>query len=436
VAACALALAVAAPAQDAPDDPLLASLIEEALQHHPELQAAQAGVSAAQARPEQARALPDPMLLLDYTNDGWAFSLGREPMTTLELMVSQQLPWPGKRDLRGRIAQSEVGLAAAQVERARLGLEARVRRAYTELRLARQSLTLVAEQEEALRSIEGVTRARYAVGQGAQQDVVRIQIEVTRIQQQRLERTLQEQVALAELNQLLTRAADTPLSSEAPLALEPEPRPEAALLEDASGLSPELAAAAASVERERLAVDLARRDFKPDLAVQGGYMNRGSLPPMWRAGAGIELPVQRGRRRAALAEAEARLQGAQRRLESLKLLLRFRTQERVSRLRSIEEEARLFERGVIPQDELSVQSAVASYQAGTVPFISVLEAHSSLYRDRAAHLRLLATHEATRAGLAEISLEAPGAMPAAATGPTLGGGGMSAGPASASMDPQ
>ena len=57
--------------------------------------------AAARSRPAQARSLPDPMLSVGYTNDGWAPSLGARDMTLLALMGSQELPYPGKLGLRG-----------------------------------------------------------------------------------------------------------------------------------------------------------------------------------------------------------------------------------------------------------------------------------------------------------------------------------------------
>ena len=58
-----------------------------------------------------------------------------------------------------------------------------MKRAYYGLLLSRELLALIREQEEIWRQIEGVARARYAVGQGAQQDVLRVQVEVTRVEQ-------------------------------------------------------------------------------------------------------------------------------------------------------------------------------------------------------------------------------------------------------------
>ncbi len=417
------ALLAAPPAQlrAQPDgtDATLDALVAEALANNPDVLAAAESATAAEARPEQARSLPDPMLSLQYTNDGWRPTLGEMQMTTLALMGSQTLPWPGKRGLRAAIAQSDAARAGESVERARLTLAAAVKRAFWGLALARETLDLLAEQHQISRSAEAVARGRYVVGQGTQQDVLRAQVEVTRYEQQRVEQQAELAVREAELNRLLNRAADAPAPETPRLVLRPRAVELAALWAEAEARSPELRAAALAREREELAARLARKDFRPDLTVQAGYMNRGGLDPMWQAGVGLNLPVFRGRRRAAVAEAQARGRGAARAAEAVRAELRFRTQERAVQLRAAEALARLYTEGLIPQGRLAYEAAIASYQAGKVPFLTVLEALSSLYADRAGQLRVVAADERIKAALDEASLEPTSEMPAAA-GPGMG----------------
>src|SRR5258706_588740 len=141
-------------------------------------------------------------------------------------------------------------------------------------------------------------------------------------------------IGRAELNRLLARTADAPLETTGHLALRPDVRSAEERLVEAEGASPELRAGAVVIDRDRLAASLARKDFRPDFTVQAGYMSRGSLDPMWQAGGGITLPIHRKRLASGLAEAEARSRESTRRLESMRLQLRFRTEERLRPLRA------------------------------------------------------------------------------------------------------
>jgi len=398
------------------EDPLLASLIDEALAKNPDVAAARQAAAAAGQRPAQARSLPNPMFSVGYTNDGWSPSLGEMQMTNLAFMASQEIPYFGKRGLRGEVASREAGQVEQQAERVGRSITAAVKRAYYGLLLSRNLLDLIRDQEDIWKQIEGVARARYAVGQGAQQDVLRVQVEVTRIEQLRAEQEAEAEIRLAELNRLLARAAIAPLETPARLALRPVAASLDQLFDWATAISPEVRGAGLGVERATLAINLARKEFKPDFSVQAGYMNRGGLDPMWQAGIGISIPLYRRRLSAGLAEAEAQLRSNQSAVESVRLQLRFRTQERLTQIKTTERIATLYGEGIVPQDRMSVEAALANYQTGKVPFIAVLEALTTLYNDRATHFRLLASHEQTLASLEEASLEPTSAMASAGAG--------------------
>jgi outer membrane protein TolC len=423
-----LAGAPAASAQskgsDVSDSPTLAALVEEALARNPDIRAAGEALRAARTRPAQASARRDPSLALTYTNDGWSPSLGDMPDANLSLMLSQDLPWPGKRRLRGEIASKEAERVEQQLARARLSVAASVRRAYAGLLQARALLELTREQAEVWRQIEGVARARYSVGQGNQQDVLRAQIELTRIGQALTEQEAEGAVRRAELNRLLDRDAEAPLETSDALAPATPAAPLQQELERLAAASPELRAARASVEAAKLLLDLARKEYRPDLTLLAGYMNRGGLDPMWQAGVAINLPLNRKRRASGVAEAEAQLRSAEAGLRSIELQLRYRTQERLAQLAAALETAALYRDGVVPQGGLNVEAAIASYQAGRVPFVAVLEALTTLYVDRITLLRLYAGSARIRASLDEASLEStsdlPGMAPAAMA-PARGG---------------
>jgi len=386
-------------------DEALASLIEEALARSPDLLAARESAAAARTKPDQARALPETGFSVLYTNDGGAFSLGEREMTTLAFTASQTLPWPGKRSTRAGQAELSAGQAAQQVERARLSTIASVKKAYYGLALARQELALVNERGDIWRELEGVARARYAVGQGVQQDVLRVQVEVTRVEQQKAEQQVRIETLLSELNRLRDRELEAPIETPPALAIVPETRalPELYALMDR--VSPELASAALDVEREQLAGKLASLDRRPDVGVTGGYMYRGSLDPMWQAGFSLALPTDTRRARGEEAEARARASSASHRVEAIRALLRARTKTRLARLESTERIASLYGKGIVPQSQMSVESALANYKAGRIPFLTVLEALRTLYGDRSTHLTLLAEHAMVAASLEEASLE-------------------------------
>jgi len=424
------------------DDPLLASLIEEALEKNPAVMATREAAAAARFRPPQARSLPNPMFAAEYTNDGLSPSLGSQEMTTLAFMWGQEFPYAGKRGLRADVLARAADQVDQQLERVKLSVAAAVKRAYYDLLLSRDLLELIREQQEIWRQTEGVIRARYAVGRGAQPDVLRAQVEVVRIERLQVEQEAEAEIRIAELNQLLDRPAGTPLVTEVRLALSTVDEELKEILQRLEALSPEMKSASLGVARSELGVALAQKEFKPDFLVQGGYMNRGGLDPMWIAGLGISVPLYRERLKSGLSEAQADSRSSERLLEWIRLMLRFRTEERLAQLEAAERIAVLYAGGVIPQDRLSVDASMSSYQTGQTPFVTVLETLTTLYNDLATHLQILANYEKIRASLEEASLEETstlsmggGAMPSAGGGMTTTGsmGGSEASSGSRSM---
>jgi cobalt-zinc-cadmium efflux system outer membrane protein len=424
----ALGQTAAAPAGD---DPVLQALVAEALAHNPDLLAAQSAIAAAQAATARASVRPDPMVSMTYTNDGWAPSLGAMPMTTLGFMVSQQLPYSGKLQLRADMAASQARQFAPPLARARLSIEAAVTRAYYGLLLARELLSLTAEQRTLWQQIEVVVRERYAVGQGAQPDVLRVQTEVTRVEQRAIEQAAEAELRLAEINRLLARSPDAPLETPARLVLTPLAGSAQDAVDQARAISPELVGAGLAIETSTAAAALARRDLKPDFTIQGGYMNRGGLDAMWVAGVGVSWPFNKKARESAIAEAEIRAKGGQHVIESMELQLAWRTRERFTRAKTAEKLVALYDGGIVPQDQMTVEAAIANIQTGKVPFVSVLEAMTALYADRWARTGLVADHARLRASLREASLDATPDMPAGAAavvaGPSTGQAGSMSG---------
>ncbi len=438
LSSCLAAAALAAEAVPAPPpgrpDAVLEQLLLEAEANAPELRAARAETAAAEQRPAQAGALPDPAISVTWINDGWAPSLGERDMTTLELMLSQALPPSGQRGLLRQRAASDATLAGVRVEAARRSLRAAVKRAWAGLRQARAELQLAREQRELLAQIEGVARARYAVGQGGQQDVLRAQVELTRVETRLATLEAEANQRQAAINRRLARDLAAPLptaASDAPdLRLDPVGDDDLAWLASLSAESPELQAQATSRERARLDLELARRASKPAWGFEAGYASRGGLDPLWRGGLSLSLPLRRGRIDAGLAEAEARGRSAEARQQALRADLALFVRQRLLALRAVERSVTIYEQGLLPQGRLSVEAAVASYQAGKVPFVTVLEAQASLYSDRSGLLRLLAGHATLRAGLEEIQVEAsdlPALEPAAAAAASATGLAMSMG---------
>ncbi len=374
-------------------DPSMKALLEETLARNPDLMAARERASASNARIAPAGALSDPVVSFGY-DKGEAWLPGGGADTGPRIGFSQELPFSGKRALRRDVSARESELAQHAIAAVSLSVTYALRKAVADLLLARESIAIIQDQRRATSDIEELTRARYSAGLGSQLDVLRAQAEVARFDQMRLHEEGLVAAAIAEVNRLRGQPEGTTVEIAGRLkdlmGREIEVPPLAAVLARAHQASPELHAALTLVERNRLAIDLARRNLKPDFVVSSSYAFRGSLPDRWSAEVGIVLPAYRkSRQRQAIVEAEAQYRQAQAEQEGMSLKARSSVEKAYADFKAAVLEARTIEREVLVIDALAVESALAGFRSGQTPFIAVLEAHRVLYEDQRQHAELL-----------------------------------------------
>jgi len=422
---------VSTPDPAAGEDPLLLSLVQEALARNPDLGQAKVLVAADRERIPQARALPDPTLSLGIQNDGFKkIEVGQMETSFYQVMVTQGLPWPGKRALRGAVAELGARATEVGVDRTRLTVEADVRRGYTGLLLIRSQLRLLEDQAVFLKQAEATARSRYEVGEGAQADLLRAQLERTRLSQARARLQAQERTALAQINRLRGAAPQDPIPTLRTLQQLPDPRPVPAdFLAQAETRSPELRAARLGVEQAQRNLDLARLDRRPDFSVSAGLMPRGGLDPMWTASIGITLPLwQNNKQKRAVAEQEYRQTASGWEVERVRCLLAQRIQERASDLDASLQVLGLYRAGLLVQSEGTFRSTLTQYEVGKLPFVSVLEALNGWVADQSGLVQAQAQAQAIQIALTELNLgPTPEIGAAALPGSSMGGGSQSGG---------
>ncbi|MCL4523761.1 MAG: TolC family protein, partial [Acidobacteria bacterium] len=303
----------------------LADLVAEAERNHPSIQAAARMVDAKRARVAQARALPDPQISVGYMGSLAPFrTQSNDPSSYRTLGVMQEFPYPGKRDLRGKVAAKEADAELPNVEAARRRIRAEVKLAFYELWGVEKAQEITGRNKELLEKLARIAEERYKLGKGLQQDVLRAQVEVTRIRQRQTLLEQRRRTLEAQLASLLLRPVDAslgPLPKE--LAKSGLPYSLEELINKGIENSPEMLRQEQLMEQSRLAVDLARKDFFPDFSVSWDYQNRTSgMPEMYGLKFTLNLPIfNKGRRYAAINEAHETQASAKQMREAVRTTL-------------------------------------------------------------------------------------------------------------------
>ena len=406
----------------------LDTLIAQAEANNPAIRAARARVVAAEARIDPSGLRADPMLMLGLQNVPVSAPGFRDEMTMKMVGVAQTIPYPGKLSLTRRVAQNELIAARAALDDSRLAVTASVQSAYYDLAYLERAFEITDRNQRLLLSFMKVAEARYGVGTGAQNDVLRLRIEATRLSEEAVILVEQRRVALAELNALLDRPSESPVTlptipqrvARAAVAhsismirfasaalgarVADSPLPPLDTLQAlAEQRNPLLRREVAMLAAQTARLELARREHLPDFDVGLSYGQRNGLSDMFTATLSLPIALQKGRKQdQAVAEARATLLA----LEADRHQQRNAVRADVARLHSELERSRsqlaLYVKAILPQGRALLTSATAGYQVGRADFLTLLETQATLFTYETTYFRILSEFARTLAELERV----------------------------------
>jgi cobalt-zinc-cadmium efflux system outer membrane protein len=384
----------------------LEELIREVEQRNPDIAAAQQGYLAATNVAGQVSALPDTQVMVQqfsvgsprpfagYSNSEFAY---------IGLGASQEIPYPGKRGLRAQAANQEAEARRFQADSARRGVIDQLKAAYFHLAYLQETLGILGRNDEVLRDVQKITESRYSVGQGNQQEVLKAQLQRTKILQEITMHHREVGQMQAQLKQLLNRDQESADIQTMPLALRPIPYTASQLMELAKQQNPDIQAQQQMVKQSDSQVELSRKEFRPDFNVQYMWQHtNGDTRDYYMATFGINLPNRR-RRKAELAQAEASGEQAKRMLEGEQQRLLAEVQNQFVVAETSAEQLKIYKEGLVPQSEATLRSAQAAYQSGKQDFETLLNSFLDVLGLEIQYQRELADHETALARLEAIT---------------------------------
>lgn len=347
-----------------------AALIEAVLARNPGVEAARQAWHAAVEKYPAAGALEDPMLSYELA----PLSIGGDVPFGQRLELSQKLPFPGKRRLAGQAALAEAEAAEADYGAMRVELTEMASSLYDDYYVTARALEVNAHHHDLLETMKKGAIAQITVGHGSQQDALQAEAEIIELERERLALETQRATTVARLNGLLRREPAAPLPP--PPAMLPAPT----TVFDAAGVTPpKVAAAEARVRASQAEVAVARREFYPDLELMTSYDTMWDMAEhRWMVGAAIEIPLQRGKRRATVAVARAEQASAEAEVAAARDQLAVDVE---AARQGVDEAVRaldLYEKRLLPATRQRVDAALAGYASGANDFQSAIEAEHAL----------------------------------------------------------
>ena len=380
-------------ATDVPLGQTVASLLDYARQNNPDYATMRHEADAAAERVTPAGALPDPKLkieLMDITKMGEQnATLSPSRVGSTQYTISQELPWFGKRDLKREIAELDADGAQGRYRGAWSEIAARLKTAHAQFYVLHRNEQLTREILDLMVRLEQVAQARYAGGLAMQQDVIRAQVEQTAMRNDLIMLENEGNMLRARINMLLARPANAPLAT--PESLRPLPVPaklDYATLEDrVRGRNPRLFADDAAIRSAEKKRELAYKERYPDFMLGVTPVQTRNSVREWQLMVEFNIPLQQSSRRAMERESESMLSAARARRDATANEVLSQLAENLSGIDAARRTEQLATISLLPQAELTFNSALAAYENGKADFATLLEAQQQIRKARLNQIR-------------------------------------------------
>jgi outer membrane protein, heavy metal efflux system len=386
----------------------LAALLDEAAQNNPDILAARRGWQAASQVPSQVSTMPDPEVTVQHLSVGSPrpfAGYSNSDFAYIGIGVSQDLPFPGKLKLRGEVAERDAALVREKVESARRSILQQVKDAYFQLAYIQQTLGVLERNDRLLEQIEKIADARYRVGQGSQQDVLKAQLERTKLQRELVHHHEIMQTQQALLRKVLNRKADSPDVTAEMLIETPLSIPVNDLLAKIRTQNPDVAGQQEMINRQSLQVEAARKDRYPDFSVQYMWQHTAEqFRDYYMVSVSARIPIYRRRKlNPEMTQAVEELQQSRRQYESQVQSAFFEVRNQYIAAETASQMLKIYREGLIPQALTTYQSGLAAYQTGRLDFETLLSGFMDVLNFDEEYWKALLDHETALSKIEQLT---------------------------------
>jgi len=378
------------------DQSTLPDYLAYAALNNPGLEAAFNRWKAALERIPQVKSLPDPRFTYRYFIEQVETRVGAQKQA---FGIAQMFPWFGKLELRGDAASEAAHAARQRYEAAKLKLFFQVKDAYYEYYYLWRAISVVKENIELVKNFEIVARTRYKTATGKHPDVIRAQVELGKLEDRLNSLQDLQGPIVAKLNAVLNQPAEASLPWPKHIEEENVSVTDQQMLEWMANSNPELRAMEFEIAKNRTKIDLAKKDYYPDVTFGIDFIDTsdriGSNPPSDSgqdpiiAMFSINLPIWRERLDAALREAKYNHRAATRdktqKLNALKAQLKLA----LYRFRDGDRKIGLYRDTLLPKAVESVKANQASFRAGDNTFLDLIDAQRVMLEFELSYERAL-----------------------------------------------
>jgi outer membrane protein TolC len=347
----------------------------------------------------QVGALPDPEFTYGYVIEEVETMPGPRPQ---KLQLMQAFPWFGTIEARTDDAASAAKAAQRRYEAAKLQLFFDVKEAFFEYVYLAKAVDIAKENLELAKHFEEVARAKYATSAAMHPDVILAQVELAKMEND-LKTVEQLRIPIsARLAATLNRkdAGLLPWPQKADLREVTLDRQK--LTETLKANNPELQAFDFELEGARSRIELAKKRFYPDLSIGADWLtNAGMEDPQLRDSQrdevmlvfGLNLPIWRRSYTAGQLQAQADLSKTSHQRRQAENVLVARVAQALYDFENSSRTLKLYRDVLVSKAQELLGVSETAYKAGTVDFLSLINAQQKLLEFQLSYERAVADNE-------------------------------------------
>jgi outer membrane protein TolC len=378
-------------------------LVQEAISRNPKIAAARERHSALQEKIPQAGALEDPMLGFGVVNLPNNFDFNEEDMTAKEVSISQKFPFPGKRALSEEAAAKEADAGAAEIDDIANQVAKEVKTAFYDLSHAYRAEEVTQRSKSILEELAKITHTRYSLGQAIQEDIIRIQVEISKMVDDLFMLDQKKRALAARLNYLLNRPQNSPVGRPAEFEFSPVAFSIEDLQQQALAENPMLKALKQDIAARGKNVEVAKRDYLPDFSLKFAYGQREERLDMYTGMIEMNLPIFfKSKQERKVAEGYADVRSVQAKYDGAQNEILYMIADMGSMLQRLERKIELYRTGIIPQSRLQIDTALSAYMVNKADFMTLLDSRMRLYRYELDYHEALTDYEKSLAALEAV----------------------------------
>jgi outer membrane protein TolC len=387
----------------------LNQFIETARKQNPSLFEAKNKINIYKQIPDQRSSWKDPMLTFGLANlPVDTFSFRQEAMTQKQIQVTQEIPFLGKMALRKEAADKDVSIVEWNLKELELKIIRQVKESFFELCFINSSIETTKRNKILLKQFITIAESKYSVGKGIQQDVLKAQVELSKIMDELIELKQLKANETSKLNILMNRLPQEPL--EIPHGLtQTDFKFDIKSLQDlAENNRPFLQGIQSTINKFTITKKLAEKEYYPNFQVGVRYGQRQDSPfqdhPDFVSGfIGVNIPIWFAtKQRKKVAEENYRILTAKDSLNAAKndVFLKIKLiMDREIKARNL---INLIKKGIIPQARQSLESALAGYSVDKVDFLTLIDNQVTLLKWEIKYHRQLTDYEQNLAALEHV----------------------------------